>query len=700
MQPRSTIIASVIGLGLSWSCGQTVPMQEGGKRASVDLQPAVYLKMFAGLKASESKSYSFLPDAALQQIRLEANSPETMMHKQVNRPIVTDRFVQGHVGERVAEDFTVSRLDQLDLLVVVDNSSSMGPYQQKLSVGMSSLLSHISNTDWRMMVTTSSAVRSRDPLNPTQIIRQYGCPRINAQDPLDKTVIAYSDYMKSPALVDKQFAWKVRVGESGDPIEKGVLAAVSGLSGECGDNQRPWTRPDAHKAVFILTDEENCGSDPDQNCDGDADAQPQFFLDRFPSTQFFALLHDNDRYAECSDDGYIRKPNDYRALIASTGGMEGNICKGDYQDILKEISRNIHVVPRIDYPLSFPPVEGTLQFVVNGQKWDAQYSVEGHTVSLFSHLPEGVKTLTIAYNHNPVPVVRQFPLSLMPSEQTLQVRINGDELSSSDYRVEDGQLVFVKKPPDLAKIEARYREAQGLLKSFVIPDQALLGTLEVEVDGRRVEDFKVIGDSPPVLVFEEAPADDLAIQFSYETNDSRKLEYPALGFNQGRIIEVQAHDHESQLPVAVKWDGTNLSFNRDDVSSGRVLDIRYALAPSSEILELSLSQTPLDGSLSIQSSESGSECIAKLTRDASRLLFPCSPETLGRLEIRYDYINQIMTQFRVAGNFTSKARWEVMVDGKAVTDYQRDADKVISFPHTILKADTLIEIKVWEPVRS
>ncbi|RYZ71894.1 MAG: hypothetical protein EOP09_04000, partial [Proteobacteria bacterium] len=431
----------------------------------------------AGRKANEDMSFAFLPNSALQTLTLETNPLGTTVYKQIERPWIVDEFIQGHRGDEVKEDFTIATLDKLDLLVVVDNSSSMGSFQEKLSAGLKPLLSHISNTDWQMMVTTTSALRKKNPSNPSEILVTYGCPRINASDSTDKAVITRQDYLQNASAVITQFGWKVRSGENGDPIEHGLLASTSALKGECGDEQKTWTRSDSHKAVLMLTDEENCGSDPDQNCDMAGDSKPEFFLQEAPKgTQFFALLHDKDRYAECSDEGYIRKPDDYRSVIAQTGGLEGNICAGQYDSMLEAISSNMHPVARKSFTLGFNPESADVRVLVDGLVWNGAFQISGRELVITDVLPVGAKTLSVVYRHNAVPMSSEVTLSKKSDQETITVLVNRQPLGASEYSWMGNKLLFKSEPKELSRIEVRYREIQNLPRAFDFSKEALLPT--------------------------------------------------------------------------------------------------------------------------------------------------------------------------------------------------------------------------------
>ncbi len=696
---RSPLLVSLLGTGMVLSsCAQPVTFKGHIKDLKVTMELAAHATFLAGRRATEEVSYSFLPDSASQTMHLKATPPRIVNLQQLDRKTTVDSFVQGHQGDSLVETFTVSTLDKLDLLLVVDNSSSMAQYQQKLSAGLVPLLSHISNTDWQIMVTTTSPDRKRNPMDPAHPIKTYGCPRVNGKDPNDKVIISRDDYIKNSQSIDAKFIWKVLAGETGDPVEHGLLAAVSALDGECGDSTRSWTRPDAQKVVLMLTDEENCGSDPDQNCDTDLDADPNFFLSRAPGAKLFALLHDLDRYTECVDEGYVRKPDDYRFLIAKTGGMEGNICEGHYDTTLEEISRNMHPVNRKEFPLLFKPEQETLKMEIDGRPWSSNFNIVDGKIRFETPLPAGAKMLSIAYNHDPKPLSSKFPLSTSIDASTLSVMVNGSSVDASRYKVEDNQILFDPPPPALAKINVDYRVGDALPQYFPLARDALMDTVTVTVDNKPVSDFQVIGDENREVILTEPPRDGVPILISYETAESRTVRYPALTYNQDRIVQVAAFDGLSREVLAMEWQGAELVFKREDIAENRVVEVIYTLAPGSKELALTLAQKPKDGSLSIVSS-SGSDCVANVNSADGKLLFPCPAEQLGRLHISYDYFTQIDKSFKMNGNFAPDAVWKVKINGVETKDFKYE-NNTLSFSAQQFDASTSIEVEVWQPLRS
>ncbi len=125
----------------------------------------------------------------------------------------------------------------------------------------------------------------------------------------------------------------------------------------------------------------------------------------------------------------------------------------------------------------------------------------------------------------------------------------------------------------------------------------------------------------------------------------------------------------------------------------------YTLAPESNELVLELYQQPREGSLNIQASNEDQACIQEVTKYGSRVTFPCPPQMLGNLKLSYDYISQIDNSFRMRGNYSQDSKWNVKVNGIETRDFIRNGN-LVEFPDADFTPDTVIEIEVFEPVRS
>ena len=135
------------------------------------------------------------------------------------------------------------RGNKLDILWVVDNSGSMGSYQDALAGNFSSFIEDFdSNNEFKMAIVTTDNSTNRAVDN-------------------DGILLLTSDtYAKNKEKFKKDFKKKIKVGTSGNHIEKGLKYSWDFLS-------RNWQNPhpEANLIVIYVSDEQDCSlSSPDQ----------------------------------------------------------------------------------------------------------------------------------------------------------------------------------------------------------------------------------------------------------------------------------------------------------------------------------------------------------------------------------------------------------------------------------------------------
>lgn len=138
----------------------------------------------------------------------------------------TEKFIPG-----------VAAHSPLDILMVIDNSSSMAKVHQGLANRLDALLGELRENDWQIAITTT------DPRD---------CSRtLSAASP------RYEESFKK--IIHS-------LGVSGTLYEQATRMAIAGLQKDC--NGKSWLRANSAVAVLIITDEDNFDRGP---C-GDVDA--------------------------------------------------------------------------------------------------------------------------------------------------------------------------------------------------------------------------------------------------------------------------------------------------------------------------------------------------------------------------------------------------------------------------------------------
>ncbi len=198
----------------------------------------------------------------------------------------------------------------VDVLLVVDNSCSMQPYQDKLARDFGVFFDYFEGSEvvWQLAVVTTAADE------PT--FGRIRGPIVDADhdDP------------------DSLFADVVNVGTNGWGIEAGLEAGLRAVSG-INPN---FPRDDATLSVIFVSDEEDAspGSVSDY-IDGFYDVHGHRNRDAFNASALTVITP-----ASCTPEQlqYSTKGTRYNAVAERTGGVVANLCEEDFGPIISELT--------------------------------------------------------------------------------------------------------------------------------------------------------------------------------------------------------------------------------------------------------------------------------------------------------------------------------------------------------------------------
>jgi hypothetical protein len=285
--------------------------------------------------------------------------------------------------------------DEVDILFVVDDSNSMQEEQEALAEGFVGFMSQLedANSKFHLGVVSTSADDGAPGAG-----RLLGNPAV-----LD----VRDDYLSL-------FRQRVQVGTEGSDKEKGLWAAELALSPEllAGPNAG-FLRPEANLLVTFVTDEEDCSDDG--ALDGMESAacygQPDL-LTPIDQTRD-ALVAAKGGNADLVRIGAIVGPTGdercqtaypgarYARLAVETGGMIGDICAGDWSDMLYALGLEA-VGVRTSFELTYEPVPGTVLVRVDDVEVPEDggdgYSYGGRMVTFHGDaVPERGAVVTVEY---------------------------------------------------------------------------------------------------------------------------------------------------------------------------------------------------------------------------------------------------------------------------------------------------------------
>ncbi|RZA17971.1 MAG: hypothetical protein EOP10_21815, partial [Proteobacteria bacterium] len=366
------VTSSLFSLSLLMACGETVPFKalptkEQVAQPGADATADITKSFSSGKTIPVDLTISSGFENITQGFTLQQDPRQQEQYNQVERTIYTDNYTQGHKGIAAAQSFSVAEAGIFDLLLVIDNSSSMGPYQSRLSKTLPDILRHIQNTNWRIAVVSSSS----SCLRKTDAGLSY---------------ISRKDFDRDSVGADADFQKLIKVGETGNPVERGILMATQAMQETgCDTGNVAWLRPDSQRAVLLLTDENNCGSAANEGCAGLPYEKAEYFFDRVgKNVTFNAMLltqeppsasaDPNDPNHDCENSGgYGEAPNpaEYVRIVTETGGRFADLCRSNYSTVLNQISEDVGKKINAQFELQYPADLSSLDLKIDGKKVNA-----------------------------------------------------------------------------------------------------------------------------------------------------------------------------------------------------------------------------------------------------------------------------------------------------------------------------------------
>lgn len=216
--------------------------------------------------------------------------------------------------------FTQSPADQIDILLIVDNSGSMAPYQAKLGDNFDSFIGYFvdGNVDYHIGITTTD---------------DGTFPETNG------AAGRFVGDIITPETDDADAAFRdlVNVGTSGSGLERGLDAALLALDDDMldGDNAG-FLREDATLSVIFVSDEEDGSIDPvNDYIDELWDIKGQRRRNLFNASALTVIDE-----GECTpDQAAASSPGTrYVDVAEQTHGLSANLCAEDFGQIVSDLS--------------------------------------------------------------------------------------------------------------------------------------------------------------------------------------------------------------------------------------------------------------------------------------------------------------------------------------------------------------------------
>ncbi len=629
-----------------------------------------------------------------QRLALAELAPRVLVNHQIDRSVKVDAFVQGHDGAPATEEFDVSSLGKLDLLVVVDNSRSMEDEQENLSKRLEALTANLANSDWQIAVITTDSSRLR----------------------LDKVIKKGT----TPAEIEqnsKDFKALVEAGTNGSGREAGLYYAYRAVEGKCESHSAvderkcdgyldpKWIRPDAALGVFIVSDERNfCAAGVNAtDCvkEDTGAALAELMLSLKGGVKEKTRAYSLTWYPRATDDD-CRSPSDesdgkeYRDFVELVGGLSGSICKNNFTNTLKKISEDVSRGLKREFELKFAPDVKSLSLTLDGAPF-TDFDIVDKKVKL-KMVDNTALKLAVNYRYDSKPKFDRFQLSIPAARETIDAFFDDQPVDDAKimYDAATQEIYFVEMPPDAAKIKVKFRDgSMPLHAQFEMPEEMEGTPLSVTVDEIALASDQWSYDAVTnVVTIGAAPEDGAVVKISFKGKDGRVLSYDPASMQGELRHDVSAVDVATGEAVEVSLEGGKLWFDQNDVWTGRQVDVVYDFGNSADMNSVELAHDPLNGQVEVTAlGPDGQDCVDRTTVEGRMVSFGCSADTMDEVRISYGYVVQTMNRFEVPEAPTGVGtHWAVFVDGASVP-FEREG-KLITVSPSLLKLDSKVRILV------
>jgi hypothetical protein len=641
---------------------------------------------------STSVTYQPLYGLVSEDLKLSEKPQLSYDLRQIERQLNFENYEQGYDGNTATQEFEISSAGKLDLLMVIDNSGSMGEEQAELSTNLMSMIKSLDSVDWQIGIVTTDTCRLQNSRNAVRSLRK-GDPGVAA---------TFESTIKG-------------LGTSGSRDEQGIKMALQQLSGQCVGSPNSWLRSDASLAVFFVSDEQNeCFGDP--NCADDLGnkwgpteliAQMRQ-MRQLNQLKAYALLWNKDtankpsRNAQCRRDAGVETYGSmYAQVVDAFSGLEKSICldsnlsTNDYGPLLEQISTDVNRSIQRDFMLSADPVSNSLNILVDGvPARDVQIS--GRKVTLRNAQANQIK-LSVTYRYDAIPKFDRVLLKNRPAVETFDIKVANRPLNSSrlQYDENTGELIFLDVPQDREKVSVRYRTRADLPKTIDV-EKIIEGSgpvTTVAIDGKIAQGWR-LSDNGSKIIFDAAPLDASTITVNYKQKDAKILFYQIPSSHDlTEVQEITAKDKSTGETIAFDVKDDFLEFNPDTVEDGRELVIVYDYGRKNTRLSHELSQDPIPESVTLSSQNSKDECIQNVKVSGRDVLFDCSEDSIDDVTISYNYVEEKFDSFKIKEQVTEDDLVQVFVDGSAIQSFTRKG-QIVTIPQNQLKLESKIRILV------
>lgn len=365
-------------------------------------------------------------------VRFSANSDATVSNN--NTPTTTDpgSTSPGALHEVRYNNTVTAKDNKLDIVLIIDDSNSMLPDNQKLAANLAGFVTKLqnSNIDWQMCATVTRAL----PISSTQTAWGASIYWQSSDTPsTDLGMVLKRGTANLPTIFAKTINY-IGAGWVGSDDERAIKAAYHHVYN--GDyHYQPNNgcyRADSAIAYIIISDEDerSIGGDASQQYysgelksledEDKGDVFVSYVKDTFGSNRRFTvnsiIVKPGDSSCKSSQDAGGAKSHygfKYAELSGLTAGAVGSICDSDYSANMNLFFDRIQD-SLSSIPLECAPYQGNVTVTITPNAGSIQSRVDGMSLIFSSPVPAGsnidVKYQCADGSRNPSSVNKATPL--------------------------------------------------------------------------------------------------------------------------------------------------------------------------------------------------------------------------------------------------------------------------------------------------
>lgn len=274
--------------------------------------------------------------------------------------------------------------NKVDILFVVDNSTSMGQHQQRLAARVPDMIQTLNTLgmDYHVAVTSTTMTTN------------------SSSYPMTRQLLGSPKYLTSSNI--NLLSNRLLVGESGSDLERGLDALVF-TTGAYADAQAPgFIRKDALFVAIFLGDEDDQSSEFGRSGSSDFVDYMNQFKPPFPEggQAWIANFIGSLQNSNCDNlGGAVSVGFNYLRLVDYSSGVKESICAGDLSVAVSNIKARI-VDQLTAFRLKTQPLKSSIRVAVSGRLINED-AINGWTLEVI--VQNGVNTYWIKFHGTSIP---------------------------------------------------------------------------------------------------------------------------------------------------------------------------------------------------------------------------------------------------------------------------------------------------------